>query len=279
MYRINVENLNLKQIANSGQCFRWKEVKSQQEDCDYHFRVVAFDRCLEMWQKGTEIELNCSKKEWLEIWSDYFDITTDYKSIGEIIKDKGDNHLKEAYKEGSGMRILKQDLWETIVSFMISQNNNIKRISNSVEELCRRGGKCCKIDLGDECDAVEYYSFPKPQELDLSIFEDSSLGLGYRAPYLREIYEFARNNPMWLENLRTLNYEEAMKALMERKGIGVKVANCICLFGLHHVEAFPIDTHVKQLLEKYYKEGFDFETYNGIAGIIQQYLFYYELQE
>ena len=74
-----------------------------------------------------------------------------------------------------------------------------------------------------------------------------------------------------------MSYDEAMDSLLERKGIGKKVANCICLFGLHHVDAFPIDTHVKQLLDKYYQDGFDFERYKGVAGIIQQYLFYYEL--
>lgn len=109
------------------------------------------------------------------------------------------------------------------------------------------------------------------------VFDDRSMGFGYRAPYLKEIYEYGANNPDWLDNLRKMSYDEAMESLLTRKGIGKKVANCICLFGLHHVDAFPIDTHVKQLLDKYYSDGFDFERYKGVAGIIQQYLFYFEL--
>ena len=118
-----------------------------------------------------------------------------------------------------------------------------------------------------------YRAIHVPEE----VFDDRSMGFGYRAPYLKEIYEYGANNPDWLDNLRKMSYDEAMESLLTRKGIGKKVANCICLFGLHHVDAFPIDTHVKQLLDKYYSDGFDFERYKGVAGIIQQYLFYFEL--
>ena len=145
-----------------------------------------------------------------------------------------------------------------IVTFMISQNNNIKRITNSVDLLCRRCGH--KIDGSAE--GEELYTFPKPLEVPDEVFDDRSMGA---------------NNPDWLDNLRKMSYDEAMESLLTRKGIGKKVANCICLFGLHHVDAFPIDTHVKQLLDKYYSDGFDFERYKGVAGIIQQYLFYFEL--
>ena len=92
------------------------------------------------------------------------------------------------------------------------------------------------------------------------------MGFGYRADYLREIYAFAEANPDWLDNLRKLSYDDAMNTLLERKGIGKKVANCICLFGLHHVEAFPIDTHVKQLLAEHYRDGFDFDRFAPDSG-------------
>ena len=140
-------------------------------------------------------------------------------------------------------------------------------------QLCRRCGH--KIDGSAE--GEELYTFPKPLEVPDEVFDDRSMGFGYRAPYLKEIYEYGANNPDWLDNLRKMSYDEAMESLLSRKGIGKKVANCICLFGLHHVDAFPIDTHVKQLLDKYYSDGFDFERYKGVAGIIQQYLFYFEL--
>lgn len=264
MYKIKIDNMNLKQIANSGQCFRWKEISKNQ------YAVVAFGRCLKMSQCGNEFSFDCTKEEWDEIWSEYFDMTTDYGDIGRIINESKDEHLIEAYNLGSGMRILKQDLWEIIVSFMISQNNNIKRISKSVELLCERGNKKAK-----GCE--DFYAFPGPFDIDLEIFMDSSMGFGYRASNLKELFIYTRENPNWVDNLKEMTYDDAMAALMERKGIGKKVANCICLFGLHHVDAFPIDTHVRQLLDKYYKDGFDFEKYKGIAGIIQQYLFYYEL--
>lgn len=194
---------------------------------------------------------------------------TDYQAIENRIIAFDDAHLCEAYNKGRGIRILRQDLWEMIVSFMISQNNNIKRISGSIEKFCETAGLLCKGGEG--------YRFPKPGEVDLSIFDDKSLGFGYRAPFLKEIYEYAQNNPKWLENLKEMNYSDAYKCLLERKGIGPKVANCICLFGLHHVEAFPIDTHVRQLLDKYYPDGFNHEYFSGVSGIIQQFLFYYEI--
>ena len=148
--------------------------------------------------------------------------------------------------------------------------NNIKRITNSVELLFIRCGRTLQGSMAR-------YDFPKPDEAGDEIFEDRSMGFGYRAAYLRELFEFARMTPDWLDNLKKMSYDEAMAELLKRKGIGKKVADCICLFGLHHVDAFPIDTHVKQLLNEYYKDGFDFEKYKGVAGIIQQYLFYYEL--
>lgn len=264
MYKVKIDNLDLKQIADSGQCFRWKNTAENE------YTIVAYDRAVKITQSGNEFCFDCDEDDWNNIWKDYLDMDTDYAAIAKLIADGSDEHLKEAYAHGSGVRILKQDLWEMIVTFMISQNNNIKRITNSVDLLCTRCGQ--KIDGYEGA-----YTFPKPGEVPHEVFEDRSMGFGYRAGYLDEIYDFALKNPGWLDNLRQMSYDEAMTSLLERKGIGRKVANCICLFGLHHVDAFPIDTHVKQLLDKYYSDGFDFERYNGVAGIIQQYLFYFEL--
>ena len=267
MYKITIDNMDLKQIAESGQCFRWKQI--EEKDNTYKYNIAAFGKSLDISQKGNEFELSCDEAEWNAIWRDYFDLDTDYGQIADKINTSDDDHLKLAYSKGSGIRILKQDLWEMVVTFMISQNNNIPRITKSVELLCERSG--IKTDNG------KGYAFPKPGQVPEEIFEDRSMGFGYRADYLREIYAFAEANLDWLDNLRKLSYDDAMNTLLERKGIGKKVANCICLFGLHHVEAFPIDTHVKQLLAEHYRDGFDFDRYEGVAGIIQQYLFYYEL--
>ena len=258
-----IDHFNIHEIASSGQCFRYNKIN------DTTYSVIACNHYLEIVDNGEYVNFSCNEEEWNSIWADYFDMSTDYAHIEDLVMTSNDPHLIEAYKEGSGIRILRQDLWEIIVTFMISQNNNIKRISNSVEAICKKAALSCTNGPG--------YRFPMATEVDSSMFLDKELGLGYRDIYLKEIYDYAASNPSWLSSLRTMSYQDAMASLLERKGIGKKVANCICLFGLHHIDAFPIDTHVKQLLQKYYSDGFDFERYKGYAGIIQQYLFYYEL--
>lgn len=276
MYTVEIDHLCLKQVAESGQAFRWKQIS------DNVYSLVVAGRYIEILQDGNSFTFSCCQDDFVKFWSNYFDMSTDYNSIEKRISDSADEHLKEAFSKGSGVRILRQELWEMIVTFMISQNNNISRITGSVEKLCDR----CKVPLDKkeildtiDIERPDRYSFPMPEQIDFSIFDDKTMGFGYRADYLREIYQYARNHPEWIDDLKSMKYEDAMKSLMERKGIGTKVANCICLFGLHHIDAFPIDTHVKQLLEKYYKDGFDFERYQGIAGVIQQYLFYFELKK
>ena len=138
MYKTKIDNLDLKQIADSGQCFRWKNTGENE------YTVVAFDRALRIKQDGNEFELDCDEADWNNIWKSYLDMDTDYAGIAKLIADGDDAHLKEAYAYGSGVRILRQDLWEMIVTFMISQNNNIKRITNSVDLLCRRCGQQLK---------------------------------------------------------------------------------------------------------------------------------------
>lgn len=256
-----IPQMNLDQIASSGQCFRWEKM----EDDTYVIPGLragnSYIPDLTVSGKGEEFLFSCSEGDWDSHWANYFDLSTDYEDIKRRIDNSSDEQAKRAFAYGSGIRILRQDLWEMIVTFLISQNNNISRITNSVKLICERQGG----------------HFPYPGEVDPESFMDKSLGLGYRTTYLRDIYEYAEANEGWLDTLRGMSYEEATKELVARNGIGPKVANCICLFGLHHVEAFPIDTHVKQLLIKYYKDGFDFDYYKGIAGIVQQYLFYYEL--
>ncbi|MCR5278112.1 MAG: 8-oxoguanine DNA glycosylase [Lachnospiraceae bacterium] len=205
-------------------------------------------------------------------WARYFDLSRDYSAIESAIRSSGDAHLIEAFNSGSGIRILKQDLWETIISFMISQNNNIKRIAGSIEKLCKLADRKIK---GFE----DVFAFPKPEDLDPAVFDDTSLGLGYRAGCIRDMFVYTASHPEWLKELREAPYEDAKRLLMDKKGIGPKVSDCICLFALSHVDAWPVDTHVKQLVAKYYPNGFDFERYKGFAGIIQQYLFYYEIKK
>lgn len=280
---ISLDHFDLELIANSGQCFRWKKVCEEPITYEivhkgHYLKIAALS--IESKEKfseasasslGTkEFELSCDPYTYESIWKDYFDTATDYNAIEKSIYDFNDKHLIECFERGSGIRILRQDLWEMIVSFMISQNNNIKRISNSIEAICLKAGL-------PSLENPEAFRFPGPNDIDPKLFDDPSLGLGYRVPYLMEIYKFAKENPNWLNELKEMSFDRAYKDLLSHFGIGPKVSNCICLFGLHHTEAFPIDTHIKQLLDKYYNGHFDTDRFPNSAGIIQQYLFYYEI--
>lgn len=322
MYTTVIKNMDIAMIADSGQAFRFRRIPDRCDDNTVTYALIAFGRYLEISQSGETFTFSCSEEEWDIIWRSYFDLDTDYESIGNLILSSGDDYLIEAYNRGRGVRILRQDLWEMIVTFMISQNNNIKRIGASVDKLCVRSGVPLQslsemtVQNSFENGAFENgtlengafengafengtlengtlengafengafkngafengaFAFPAPGEVPMEIFEDKGMGFGYRAEYLSGIYTLAKDNPEWMDRLRTMTYDEAMEALLAIKGIGKKVANCICLFGLHHIDAFPIDTHVKQILAAHYPDGFDFERYKGVAGIVQQYMFY-----
>lgn len=266
--RVTVNNMDLAQIADSGQCFRWNRAG------DGSYDIIAFGRYLNIKQDGNSFTLNCSEQEWEEIWSSYLDIGTDYEGIGSSIRQSGDEYLNRAYECGNGIRILRQELWETLISFIISQNNNIKRIKGSIEAIC---SKAALPVIASPSTAG--YRFPGPSDIDREFFNDRELGLGYRDVYLADMYEYAVNNPGFPDDLKAMSNKEAFVKLKSFKGIGDKVANCVCLFGLHHIDAFPIDTHIKQILNTHYPEGFDFERYKGYAGIIQQYMFSYKLND
>ena len=134
---IENDNFNLQQIADSGQCFRWKKLD------DDLYLIPALGHLLIAKQDGNRIEFSCDENEWDNVWSDYFDCSRNYESIAKKILSGNDNHLKESYLSGSGIRILKQNIWEMIFSFMVSQNNNIKRISGSIEKICN----FCKVNI------------------------------------------------------------------------------------------------------------------------------------
>ena len=263
---LTIDNMDIVQIADSGQCFRWTV------EGDGACSIVAMDRYLRIRQNGKDFDIDCGEDEWKDIWSSYLDMDTDYEKVGKLIEGSDDDYLKEAYRHGQGIRILRQDLWESLISFIISQNNNIKRIRGSIEAICAKAA--LPVDGGVH---TGKYRFPKAGEIDRDFFNDRSLGLGYRDTYLADMYEYAALNPDFPGRLKEMDNEGAFKELKSFKGIGDKVANCVCLFGLHQIDAFPIDTHIKQIMNKYYPGGFDFERYKGYAGIIQQYMFNYKL--
>lgn len=253
MYITQIDHMNLFQIANSGQCFRWQQINENT------YRIPAFGKSLDISQNGEQFTLSCDEDEWNQIWKLYFDVDTDYKEAEQMIMESGDEFLKRAYLFGNGLRILRQELWEVLISFIISQNNNIPRIKKSIEKICSESGG----------------NFPGWQELLEMDLSDK--GLGYRDKYIKcaaEWYEGCLNGTVHIQDM---SFETAKKTFMNIKGVGGKVADCICLFGLHHLEAFPIDTHIKKILDREYGGDLPGWTASEYAGLFQQYIFYYEL--
>ncbi len=249
--RIEVKNFDLDQIADSGQCFRWEGAQGS-------YRIPAFNRLLSVSQRGNVLEADCTQAEWNEIWEDYFDLKCDYGAYIASV-DPDDAYLSSATAAGAGMRILRQELWEVLVSFIVSQNNNIPRIKSTLKKLCDMFG-----------------GFPTPQALtSADVGALHQIGLGYRDAYLP-----AAAKRFIADGLESgapkRSYEEDKKYLMSYLGIGPKVADCVCLFGLYHKEAFPIDTWVKKILREHYSGGFPLDRYPCSAGVMQQYMFFYE---
>jgi N-glycosylase/DNA lyase len=185
----------------------------------------------------------------------------DYGKIKENIRATGDPYLIAAVNYGYGIRILKQDLWETMVTFLVSQQNNIPRIKNIIVKLCApHGGQ-----------------FPTPDILAQYTENDFlSLGLGYRAKYLQVLVEAVLKGNLSFDALRDMNYHDAINFLKCFHGIGNKVANCIALFGLHKMEAFPVDVWIKRIIDEQYAGNFNEKRFLGYAGVVQQYMFFYQ---
>lgn len=269
----NIKNFDLEQIADSGQCFRWRKIDEGK------YLIPAYDHIVTVAQSGEKFEFSCTEAEYQIIWKHYFDLELDYGKIIAAI-DKNDTFLKEAAEYGSGIRILNQELWEMIISYIISQNNNIPRIKKGIEAVCDRYKAVICKDEQDNLEKTEneIYGFPHLTDIEKNGGRQSlsELGLGYRDEYIWLMCEYEHGNKVFFENLRKCDYEQSMKMLMEHKGIGRKVANCISLFGLHHLDACPIDVWMKKIID---------EEYGGIqpkwmsdryAGIYQQYAFFYK---
>lgn len=262
--KIQCDNLNLKQIAESGQTFRWYPVGEDYVIVANHQAVLA--RQLE---SGIEID------DYHVIWEHYFDTSRDYNNIMAHYMGK-DDYLDAAMDFGSGIRILNQAPFETIMSFIISANNNIKRITSAMNQLSQRYGSYLRTIEG-----VDYYDFPSAEQLkDVTVDEYRDCGVGYRDSYLYEFVQDVLLGNIDLNAIKVLSDSELKSALMRLKGVGEKVANCIILFAYGRTESFPIDTWIKKILEQEYGVKKNYESfvdayfdYHG--GIAQQYLFFY----
>lgn len=267
MYKIESDNFSLEKICQSGQCFRMEKIEENK------YSLVAFGKYLEITQDKKIINFNCEQQEYDEIWKNYFDMETDYNIIIDSV-DINDTYLMSAADFGRGIRILRQDLWEMIISFIVSQQNNIKRIRKCINFLCEKYGEKKQTEQG-----IVYYDFPTPQALANASIEDLyECNLGYRSRYISETAKSIYYKEINLDEIIQMNYQTARAELLKLCGVGVKVADCICLFALHKTEAFPIDTHIKKVLSTQYPEGFPFDRYKENSGILQQYIFFYDLK-
>lgn len=259
-------SLEPKHVFECGQCFRWER------EADGSYTIAALDRVINVLKRdGLLIFDNVTEEEFQDIWFDYFDLGTDYACIKSKLS-ACDEHMKNAVAYGGGIRILNQDLWECVVSFIISANNNIPRIQGILARLCER--------FGDRMEyrGKVYYTFPSPDRItgDLSF-----LRAGYRESYIKDACEkFLGGGFCELEPLST---DDARQKLLKIKGVGPKVADCILLFGLKRREVFPVDVWVNRCLNQLYENDiknlspgeFAAERFGTLAGFAQQYLFYY----
>lgn len=253
-----VHDLDLAQTLDCGQSFRW-------EECGDGFRGIAFGREVNMRLDGDVLSIdNCGEEEFEKIWKPYLDLDLDYGAVRESIS-AIHPVLSEAAQYAPGIRILRQEPWEALCTFIISQNNNIKRIKGIVGRLCESFGE--PVGSG--------YGFPTAERLAALEPDDlAPLRAGFRNKYIIDGARKVASGEVNLESCRTLPYDEARAELMKIKGVGVKVADCALLFGLHRIEAFPVDVWMKRAMEKLFPDmtPSDFGEY---AGIAQQYIFHY----
>lgn len=253
-----VKNFNLNQTFDCGQAFRWKEI-DQHSWCG-----IAFGRYLKVSHiNGNIILHNTTLDEYEKIWRKYFDIDRDYSEIIELIS--SNKILKTAAESNSGIRILKQEPWEALCSFIISQNNNIPRIKGIIERLCQCFGN--KIDGG--------YTFPSAKTIAKLSTEDlAPIRSGFRAKYIIDAAIKYSNGHIDLSVIENSDTDTARAELMKIKGVGNKVADCTLLFGFSRIEVLPKDVWIKRALETYFNGSFP-KCANNYAGIAQQYLFNY----
>jgi 8-oxoguanine DNA glycosylase len=269
MIKISSEYLDMRKIADSGQVFRFNKTDDGSYDLIANNKHLRIQKLIDNKDINT-YELDCSEEDYNKIWKDYFDIDTDYSIYTDDL-DENDIYLQKACEYSKGIRILRQDKWEMLISFIISQRKSIPAIKSSIEKMA--------VNLGEEIDD-RIYAFPKPQEIlsaDDTVLE--TCGLGYRLPYIRAAARDVIENGVDLYDSDNLSDEELLEKLKEFKGVGVKVANCVLLFGYHRIGAFPIDVWVEKILNNHYDGTFPMERYKGYTGVLQQYMFFYEREK
>lgn len=253
---VSEPDLDLDETLDCGQAFRWKKIDSDY-DCTYEGRFLNSSLTVSEKKKGEFIFHNTTEEEFLGKWSEYFDFETDYSELKRVFSE--DETLAKACSFAGGIRLLRQNSWECLISFIISQNNNIPRIKGIIDRLCGH--------YGDKFPDAEQLSAETPDSL-------SYLRSGFRAKYIAAAAARVSSGETDLSRIAVLPIDEARTELKKILGVGPKVAECVLLFGMHRTEAFPVDVWIKRVLAEYYPDGFP-EFAGANAGIAQQYLFHY----
>ena len=275
----NVDSFEPKHIFECGQCFRWNL------ECDGSYTGIVGENVLNVKKVQKDIIIKgIYKSNFTDVCNKYFDLDTNYETIKKELS-LIDENVKVSIKKGEGIRILHQDVWETLISFIISANNNIPRIKGIIERLSKKYGK--EIKWNNKI----YYTFPTPEELSRATVKDLRLlGLGFRDVRVYETTKMINENLIDLKKLEQIEDINILREeLLKFPGVGPKVADCIMLFSMKKYEVFPIDIWVKRVMTELY---FDMKTekstlrnkkilefaenkFGHLAGIAQQYLFYW----
>ncbi len=273
VYVTDIPKINIFKSFDCGQCFRFDPVSIF--GGKYEFGGVANSKYV-VFSQDNENEIiiyGATRDEYLNIWRSFLSLDVDYDRINKsIISACNSSDMEKAVLYGDGIRILRQSKWESVCSFIISQNNNIPRIKKIISSLCEKYGE--RIEFMGKT----YYDFPSVNALSrISEEELRSLKTGFRAKYIKDASNRIASGEIDLEQIYSeTNFDKCLEMLTKIKGVGLKVASCALLFGFEKTEAFPIDVWMKRALSKYFPEGIALDALGKNAGIAQQYLFYYE---
>lgn len=285
-----IDNFSVAQTFDCGQSFRFKVSKTTEPDLREIYRAdgIAFGKAISFIQPSDDslIITPCTLKEYREIWEHYLAFDVDYTVIREEMRKTRptDSALLRAMEVGKGIRILRQAPWETLCTFIISQNNNIPRITSLVAKLCQAAGTAIPpVTTVDgpypnvQFKKEELFSFPAPEAVkELGIDGIFALKTGFRASYIYDAASKLISGETDISSIFKLPTDLAAKKLCTIRGVGPKVAACTLLFGFEKNDAFPIDVWVKRVLAEYYPDGITPQDFGDYAGLAQQYLFYYQ---
>jgi len=274
-----VRFFDLAQTLDNGQAFRWRA-------CDGGFVGIAHKRLVEIFGRGGDgydyVIKNMTVEEFNKIFAEYFGLNQDYKALRELFFEYGGEALRSAMEFSPGLRLMRQDVWEVLVSFILSQNANIPRIKKMVEVLCECFGEKipCGAAVGERHNeaaqsGVVGYAFPAPQVLAaLDISDLAPVRAGYRAAYILDAARQVACGGFDIASLAVAPTDEVYSALLKIHGVGPKVADCVLLYGFGRTERYPTDVWIKRAMAKFYPHGFSEEA-KPHAGVVQQFLFHY----